>query len=227
MAFSIKRLFTPPSSWDSFKRGTLAPFIREGATAGGFLLGGPGGAAAARAGGDLLARAAAGDNLQRENLGSLAGRGIGQAATGYAMGTGFRGVGNAVGAAKGGAGAGDTVRAFFGGGQGGRVDLPVDPMDASAGTAPMTFGAVPSAQPSFVSRMGSAAGDFLTSPIGAQAVGQGITAGLGAYSNAQQMNLLREREERERRREQEMADYLAPIRELLRGRVAGRLGGGQ
>jgi hypothetical protein len=225
MAFSIKRLFTPPSSWDSFKRGTLAPIIREGATGLGFLVGGPGGAAAGRAGGDLLARAAAGDNLQKENFGSLAGRGVGQAATGYAMGAGVRGLGNAASAIKAGGSPMDGLRAAFGGGKKGiTVDLPVDPLNPSAGTAPMSFGA-PDMGPSMLSRAGSAAGNFAMSPVGAQAIGMGIQGGLGAYGNAQQMTLMREREERERRERDELAEYLAPIREMLRGRITSRLGG--
>jgi hypothetical protein len=79
--------------------------------------------------------------------------------------------------------------------------------------------------PSMLSRAGSAAGNFAMSPVGAQAIGMGIQGGLGAYGNAQQMTLMREREERERRERDELAEYLAPIREMLRGRITSRLGG--
>lgn len=97
MGFSLRRLVTPPSSWDSFKRGTLRPIIREAATAGGFVLGGPAGAAAGRALGGIVGDAAAGENVRRvTTLGSVAG----DALTGAAMGTGAKAIGAGYGAAK-------------------------------------------------------------------------------------------------------------------------------
>jgi len=75
----------PPSSWDSFKKGTLRPVIKTGGTALGALLGGPAGGALGASLGGILGDAAAGENVRKSTtLRSVGGDALTGALAGYA-----------------------------------------------------------------------------------------------------------------------------------------------
>jgi hypothetical protein len=77
---AAKNAVTVPSSWDSFKQGTLRPIVKEGLTIAGAAIGGPAGAAAGRALGGIGGNAVAGENVRKTTTLRSVG---GDAATGF------------------------------------------------------------------------------------------------------------------------------------------------
>lgn len=216
---TLRNMFTPPSSWDSFKRGTIAPVIREGFTVAGSLLGGPMGGAAGRTAGDLLARAAAGDNLERENLGSLVGRGALQAGQGALAGYGI---------GKGGDGA---LKDLFSRSGGGLPNMDMDALNRSvlSGAPPVTAPTAPGGS-GLLAKAGdvgswatSRAGDLGSwatknaGPIAQTAVG-GLQANALNQQNQmeqQKMDLVRQQYEDEQKRRKANAALYGPLLEEL------------
>lgn len=174
----------PPSSWDSFTRGTLAPVVKTGATALGALVGGPAGGALGASLGGIAGDAVAGENVRKSTtLRSVGGDAIGGALAGYA------------------AQAGPLAKLLGRGGEaipGVQIDLPVDALNPGAGTFTSSIGAnaVPAA--SVAAKAASMAAPTATGGTGgltatlkdwASIVGPASQAALG-YGQAKQQQRL-------------------------------------